>query len=243
MHPNDVIAGINNAAGKSELHEVVGEYAQHIGMDGAYIINFHPSHGMTFVDKRPEEWMKIYGRGGYIYFDPIAERAFQGKGSFTWDQCINRSKLSREQRNLMWQARDFGLKQGYNTALPGEDMSYSASTCCFYNEHLGNFEQSLRQNKTNMDNVGAAAQLKLRKIVESSIDLPHLSDRQKQCLIQAARGLSNEDIATVIGISKNTVNSHIRDACSELGTRTKIQAVTKAIQLRLIFPFDLSTPD
>lgn len=243
MHPNDVISAIEQAADQQQLHAIVSDYANHVGMDGAYIINFHPSQGMTFVDRRPKEWMDIYGRSGYIYFDPIAEKAFQGEGSFTWDDCVNRSKLSREQKMLMWQARDFGLKQGYNTAPPGDDGSYCASTCCFYNASLHDFEQSLTENRGDLDAIGAAAQRCLTRIVESRISLPHLSERQKQCLTQAARGLSNEDIATVLGISKNTVNSHIRDACSELGTRTKIQAATLAIQLKLIFPFNLSTPD
>jgi LuxR family transcriptional regulator of spore coat protein len=54
-----------------------------------------------------------------------------------------------------------------------------------------------------------------------------LSDRQRQCLALAARGLSSTRIAERIGISARTVDEHLMMACRVLGVRTRIQAVAR----------------
>jgi len=235
----DIVEKIGRVSNTSELHSVVDAFAHEVGMDGAYIINFHPTAGLTSVDKRPTEWMEYYGKEGYIHFDPIAHRAFAGGSSFTWEDCIERSHLSKDQKNLMAQARDFGLKQGYNTVANNRD--YSAATCCFYNKDFRDFRQSLRSNKRILDAVGHAAQDKLAALVTETISIPSLSPREIQCLTEAARGATNEVIGSLYGISKNTVETHIKSACRKLGVRTKIQATSLAIQLKLIFPIKFST--
>jgi len=239
MKTEDLIADIENARDASGLHSVVEKFAFSIGMDGAYIINFHPSAGMTFVDKRPDEWLNYYGKEGYIHFDPIAHRAFKGGESFTWDDCIANSQLTKGQKMLMHQARDFGLNQGYNTVANTRD--YSAATCCFYNRDSKDFFSTMRFNRPLMDSVGHAAQNKLGRLVEESFEVPALTSREVQCLTEAARGATNEVIGNLFNISKNTVNSHIQSACKTLGVRTKIQAVSLAIQLKIIFPIKFTS--
>lgn len=233
--PEDVVFQINNAQTKEQLFETVNQFANWMGMDGVYIISYNPAVGMTSLDKRPEEWMNHYGREGYIHFDPIAYRAFQGGSSFTWDECIAQSNLSKSQKVLMQQARDFGLKQGYNSALTTPD--YSAATCCFYNRDSGDFWDSLKGNVQALDIVGAVAQEKLRALMEEKVNIPQLSPRQIECLTWAARGKTNDEIGDILSISSNTVNSHIQAAAKVLKVSTKIHAVVKAVQLKVIFPF------
>lgn len=52
-----------------------------------------------------------------------------------------------------------------------------------------------------------------------------LSVRQLQCLRLAAEGLTSSAIAERVGISPRTVDEHLMMACSELGVRTRVQAV------------------
>lgn len=60
-----------------------------------------------------------------------------------------------------------------------------------------------------------------------------LSPRQLRCLQLAASGLSSPEIGARLGISPRTVNQHISEACERLGVRTRIQAVARAVHLRL----------
>jgi LuxR family transcriptional regulator, activator of conjugal transfer of Ti plasmids len=63
---------------------------------------------------------------------------------------------------------------------------------------------------------------------------PALSQREKDCLIWTARGKSSCDIGTILTISPNTVNFHIKNAMKKLGTASRTVAVIKAIQYDII---------
>ncbi len=54
-----------------------------------------------------------------------------------------------------------------------------------------------------------------------------LTDRQRQCLTLASRGLTSGRIAVVLGLSPRTVDEHLAEACRLLGVRTRIQAVAR----------------
>jgi|SRR5262249_29611662 len=76
---------------------------------------------------------------------------------------------------------------------------------------------------------------KLRPPQERSPDMPvRLSRRERDCLIWTAQGKSSWDIGTILNISGNTVNYHLKNAMRKLGTTSRTVAVVKAIRLNLI---------
>ena len=58
---------------------------------------------------------------------------------------------------------------------------------------------------------------------------PGTLGRELEVLRLLARGASSEDVATELGISAETVRSHVKNASHKLGARTRIHAVTLAI--------------
>jgi LuxR family transcriptional regulator len=66
------------------------------------------------------------------------------------------------------------------------------------------------------------------------LSLPHttmrsrLSDRQREALEWVGEGKSNQDIATIMGVSLPTVEKHLRLAREKLGVDTTAQAILKA---------------
>lgn len=75
------------------------------------------------------------------------------------------------------------------------------------------------------------------------ISLPHtmqgspLSKRQREVLEWVGEGKSNQDIATILGVSLPTVEKHLRLAREKLGGGTTAQAVLKASLQNQIFLF------
>ena len=63
--------------------------------------------------------------------------------------------------------------------------------------------------------------------------LPNLTRRQRECLAWVEQGKSSSDIGTILGLSAETVNEHVGEACRRLGVRTRIQAVVSARALGL----------
>jgi DNA-binding NarL/FixJ family response regulator len=63
-----------------------------------------------------------------------------------------------------------------------------------------------------------------------------LNDRELECLTWSARGKTSPEIATILNLSKRTVNFHIENACRKLNVSTRTEAAAKATSGRLIDP-------
>jgi DNA-binding NarL/FixJ family response regulator len=61
-------------------------------------------------------------------------------------------------------------------------------------------------------------------------DFPSLSDRELQILELVARGLSNNDIADSLEISKRTVDNHVSNILKETSTKNRVELVRWALQ-------------
>ncbi len=234
MNTAEILASISAASDTESLRQTVNKFAHSIGMDGAYVINFNPAAGLQVLDERPTEWLSRYQKKGYIHFDPIAYNALAGRQAFTWEDCIAKSHLSKKQKMLMYEARDFGLNHGYNTV--GNEDNYISSTCCFYARNVKDFLESMKGNRQVINIVGAAIQSKFNALTTSVKAQPRLSPRELECLTWAAQGKTNDEIGSILNLSGNTVNSYLGSASNKLGVRSKIHAIVKAIQLKIIFP-------
>lgn len=63
-----------------------------------------------------------------------------------------------------------------------------------------------------------------------------LNERELECLTWSARGKTSPEIASILNLSKRTVNFHIENACRKLNVSTRTEAVAKAASGRLIQP-------
>lgn len=63
-----------------------------------------------------------------------------------------------------------------------------------------------------------------------------LGERKREILEMLARGLSYDQVALGLGISVNTVRSHVREIYAALGASTKVEAVMIAIENGILKP-------
>jgi DNA-binding NarL/FixJ family response regulator len=64
-----------------------------------------------------------------------------------------------------------------------------------------------------------------------------LSERERECLTMAARGLTGEDIAFKLSISLRTVQHHFDSIRGKLNVANRLEAVTRAVQTGIISPY------
>jgi len=65
-------------------------------------------------------------------------------------------------------------------------------------------------------------------------DVDRPTRRERQILVALSRGSSYEDVAESLGVTINTVRTHVRSLYAKLGVRTKTAAVIAGIELGLI---------
>ena len=74
----------------------------------------------------------------------------------------------------------------------------------------------------------------IQATIENFSAMPELSPRKIEILNLVAKGLSNKEIAEIIGVTPETVKDHVAKILQIIGASTRAEAATTAVNLGLI---------
>jgi DNA-binding CsgD family transcriptional regulator len=169
-------------------------------------------------------WASRYIEKGYGRSCQIAREMTRSSRPYSWNDVIANRGLDDVQARIWNEARDFGLRDGLFTPMRWGNGSYAAVVIAGRDANL--LDPLLRITAEVLSAYYCAEARRLQCVSAGS--RARLSSRQRECLAWVRHGKSSAEIGDILGISAQTVDEHIAEACRKLGVRTRVQAAVEA---------------
>ncbi|MHA6334566.1 helix-turn-helix transcriptional regulator [Qipengyuania sp. CAU 1752] len=177
----------------------------------------------------PDEWIALYDDDPeFRQHDPIADFVISAGKVMSWSEAIEAQTLSPEQEAFVAAMHEHGLIHGIAAPIYGPRGSEAYFTFSLGREitdidaplveELITFATTMHRRITNLAETRAD-------------DVPQFSKREKEVLVWIARGKSNLDISTILGVSNATVGTYVSRIFQKLGVNGRMAATIKGLQL------------
>jgi len=184
-----------------------------------------------------EDWMKYYTEKGYAEIDPVRRQVMLTTHPFLWDHLNATGVYTDDQRAMMYEAEDAGLRCGIglgihcpNREIAGFGFASSDGKAAINRNVLSLVKAITSQFHTAYtDHERRFGQGRPPEIV-------HVSETERQVLYLMLFGKTNSEIGDILGISSHTVGFHVRNLFQKLGANTRTYAVVKAVRYGILHP-------
>jgi len=223
---------VNSASSQAELRTILADIAKELGF-AHFALSHHvdlrnSSEPAIRIHNYPDEWERYYDRKQLGRTDPVHRACQMTAVGFAWSQLPNMIPLTRMDRAVLDAAARQGLGNGFTVPahVPGE-VNGSCSFATARGKPLKAEHLAVAQL------VGAFAFEAARRLVKRDekrlADPARFSDRERDCLIWVARGKSDSEIATILGISPETVHQYVKQARANYDAVSRSQLVAHAL--------------
>ena len=216
-----------------ELSRLVGDMAREMGYR-YFAIAHHVDHrvhneGVALIQNYPPMWAEYFHEQGLYHVDPIFSASERASVGFAWSDLPHIIDLKNGQRDMLLAAKQQNVFDGFTVPIhmPGEP-----SGSCNFATPVS--EESSPEQRMLAQLVGAFAFEAARRLTvqarnNAGIEKVRLTERQRECLIMAARGMSDSEIGGVLGVSEETVRMHLKAARERYGATRRITLAVRAL--------------
>lgn len=225
---NHFIAASREVSDDAALGALVGDFAREMAFDGFALFrgSSDVSPGIAVTDY-PESWLERVISRRYHGDDPVYHAARRTAVGFRRDQITDHLVLTERQRDILAEAERAGLADWY--AVPAH---VSGETCGVATFFVGAGRQLPTPRLPFAQLVGAfafEAARRLRRGGMPSVGVVGLTPRQVECLLLIARGKTDWEIGTILGLAEDTVGKYVNAARERYGVSRRSQLVVRAL--------------
>ena len=234
----DSVAEIKTCQNETDIFNILAKTSRIFGMT-SFGVSGIPLPG---EDMKPYfllngwelEWQERYIENGYVHVDPVIQRCGHSIDPFAWKEAVQGRKLSAGAQKIMNEAQEFNMLHGY--AIPVHSIQGQQAIVTFGTDHYELSEED--EDALHMIAIYAHAQLrKLKGHVNKDKfprDVTRITPREKECVLWASEGKTNDDIAQIMSISRRMVEEHLARAGNKLDTCGKTHLVAESIRHGII---------
>lgn len=183
-----------------------------------------------FLNNYPAAWQERYVRSDYVRVDPTVQHGCRTQSPLIWSDEVFAPAPE------FWEdARSFGLRFGWAQSCIDGGGVRGMLTLARSSQSLSAGELELGEMKMRW--LAHVAHLILSRIFttrQAQQMHPQLTAREIEVLKWTADGKTSADISTLLDVSENTVNFHVKNAVIKLQTTNKTAATVRAAMLGLL---------
>ncbi|MEL6679923.1 MAG: autoinducer binding domain-containing protein, partial [Pseudomonadota bacterium] len=180
-----------------------------------------------------DAWLGRYTDQKLFLDDPIVDFATLTTSATAWDQLCGLTAFEKRHRNVLGAAREEGIRAG--VFMSTRQMNGDTQLISFARAEEREFSDAELHLATVYGQMIAKAMNGAVLECEAVRDLK-VSARELECLSLSAIGKSSAEIEVILGISRHTVDFHIKNLMGKLDASTRTYAIVKAIRLGMINP-------
>ena len=207
------------------------------------LVNDHPSLGLSsqhgLATSYPEDWMKHYAAHNFSLIDPVTQRVLTSRTPFFWRDVTARLDRHDASLRMMNEAADAGLGEGIGISLRGEGTELVGVGIA-----RASAPTSERRGRLDYGFLGGAYLLStclhetFRDLFVKSTQAA-FSRRERDILSWGAEGKTDDEIAAILAISRNTVKFYWKSIFTKLAANRRGYAIAKALRQRIIDPVSI----
>jgi DNA-binding CsgD family transcriptional regulator len=166
---------------------------------------------------------------------PYYHACFDGRVGFDWSSVRTRNDLTCNEKKAWHYLADFGLIQGFT--VPIHSPGHFGFVTVVGEPHDRAWA---RRSETNIASLLFLSHVYHEAVRErfpelfAELEQIPLSSRERECLGWAAAGKTTEAMATILGLSQETVRVYMKRAMRKLGATSRTQAVAHAYRAGLL---------
>jgi LuxR family transcriptional regulator, quorum-sensing system regulator CciR len=212
----EFVRDISELSTEDELAAALGSVSAELGFRYfalTHHVDVRRSSGAVRLHNYPAGWAEWFDDQSLGSCDPVHRASNLTSVGFAWSTLPDMIVLTAKDLKVLEAARSGGIGEGFTVPahVPGEAHG-SCSFACATGEQFRDANLPLLQI------VGAFAFDAARRIGRVRHTSPvHLTDRQRECVVWAARGKSDWEISKILGISHETVIQHLKQARERYG--------------------------
>ena len=175
----------------------------------------------------PRQWLELYAVRGFGAEDCTIPLALADPAPFTWGDVRARDPTASER--VFAAAAEFGWRDGLVVPVHRSDGSRGLIVLAAPALGLsaGARERAVLLSLIAFERASAIHAAPARKG-------DRLTARQRSALSLVASGLTDDDVASTLGVSRPTAAFHLQTARTRLGAKTRAHAVALALTMGLI---------
>jgi LuxR family quorum sensing-dependent transcriptional regulator len=188
----------------------------------------HPTSGVL-VNTRPQDYAEHYVRKNYFVRDPVVTELRRTLDPFSWSDVRERRDLTRAEKAIMDEGREFGAHDGFIVPIVTEKGALALFSPCGTDPDLS------PRARAAIEIIGMYSYQALKRAAKkergtaANAYMP-LTPREREIMQWVAAGKSDDEIAEILAIGETTVTTHVENAKRKLGAFRRPYAVVQALR-------------